>query len=609
MEEKKSFNSCFDFELGLKNTQIWKSIREDNEVSAIAKLPIIYSSVIYRNRPTPGRECVLKLTQNNLLYFCEGLNERITGIMKLGFQKLEYYQSTIDEERWFIIRIFEGPNETKIYNKCVKEANHWISILSKKLVNRNFQEKYEIVEVIGSGGFSKVYRVKELKTGKHYAAKVIKHKTILSDRRGVRLMKQEIEIMRRLDHQNIVKLHEVQEISNGVVLVMEIIEGKELYEIRGKLSLNDLLTIMKVMLEVGRYLEEIGLVHRDIKLKNIIVVDGEKLSPCNIKLIDFGMACYVNRQPIMPKCGTPGFIAPEVLKQSAKLPIPIMPNIDSYSIGVVLYEMLFRSHPFNLRTEEDSNKIARLLKLNQENDIDFTRDSPFTGFKPIFEKLIAVNKLMVDSDPKTRLTSREVLEHESWISLTSSKYNYSKTLEENTNVNSAFGGLTINPILFKKMSSGSPDDREQDEEEYLLNDDYAELIEDDGVDPEANTKRCGSLSPKRRKELLSNHCDSLRGSITESAFVFDFRHKGTGGESPISDLKIMKRISLSNMRTEAQISDFSPIRGPSNFTCERRDQPSKEEFPRPLTRFCTKMSSPNKPMSPSTQIIKPLQQV
>lgn len=272
----------------------------------------------------------------------------------------------------------------------------WQKHLSKMLVNRDFFSKYELREILGEGGFSQVYRVIEKKTGKVSAAKVIKHKMIYSDKRGVLLMKQEIDIMRQLDHPNIVKLIEVQEVHNAVVLIMEYVDGSELKKLNMGLSFQDVITIVHAILSVLSYLENLGIVHRDLKPSNIMITKGEFVQTDSVKLFDFGLAAFLSEKLLLTKCGTPGYIAPEILCASSKDKIVVSPSVDVYSLGIILYEMLFKSNPFKDASKPDSKRVVR---KNAQSSIDYDRPCIYKPFiTPQFMQLL------VDMTQKSDIT-------------------------------------------------------------------------------------------------------------------------------------------------------------------------------------------------------------
>src|SRR5689334_5662162 len=120
-------------------------------------------------------------------------------------------------------------------------------------------------------------------------------------------MLNEIEIMRALDHENIIKLYEVYETEKSIYLVLELIQGKSLYEFlkksnfREDVSATRIINIVRSLLDALAYMASKGMMHRDLKPDNILFDKGEK-----VKLVDFGLATFIDvPNYIFKKCGTP----------------------------------------------------------------------------------------------------------------------------------------------------------------------------------------------------------------------------------------------------------------------------------------------------------------
>jgi len=147
-------------------------------------------------------------------------------------------------------------------------------------------------------------------------------------------------MLRAIDHENVVKLWEVQETERTVYLVMEYVESKTLQEIlkkpdfRASYSDTQILTFVHSILNVISYLASKGIMHRDLKPDNILVEKGGK-----IKIIDLGLATYVDLpKHIFKRCGTPGYIAPEVfLSDPQDQYASYDEKCDIFSVGCILF--------------------------------------------------------------------------------------------------------------------------------------------------------------------------------------------------------------------------------------------------------------------------------
>ena len=143
----------------------------------------------------------------------------------------------------------------------------------------------------------------------------------------------EINIMRNLNHPNIIKLYEVYEGEFHIYLVLELLKGGELFDRiikKGHYVERDASIVIRKLLWALEYLHQKGIMHRDIKPENLILKDDNEYE---IKLADFGLAEYEDKKELLFKrCGTPGYVAPEVLEDKK-----YDTKVDIFSAGVILY--------------------------------------------------------------------------------------------------------------------------------------------------------------------------------------------------------------------------------------------------------------------------------
>lgn len=155
-------------------------------------------------------------------------------------------------------------------------------------------------------------------------------------------MLNEIEIMRALDHENVIKVYEVFETEKSIYLVLELIQGKSLQELLKKPNFKEefnevkIINMFRAILDALAYLALKGVMHRDLKPDNILLDKGDK-----IKIVDFGLATFIDVEDyLFKKCGTPGYIAPEVFKFDAKNPTTAYDHrCDVFSAGAILFYM------------------------------------------------------------------------------------------------------------------------------------------------------------------------------------------------------------------------------------------------------------------------------
>ena len=153
-------------------------------------------------------------------------------------------------------------------------------------------------------------------------------------------MLNEIDIMRALDHEHIIKLCEVFETEKSIYLVLELIQGKSLQEVLKKSGFKEnearVANVISSILDALAYMASKGIMHRDLKPDNILLDKGDK-----VKIVDFGLATFIDLpEYIFKKCGTPGYIAPEVFKYDQKnLATAYNDHCDVFSAGCILFYM------------------------------------------------------------------------------------------------------------------------------------------------------------------------------------------------------------------------------------------------------------------------------
>jgi len=206
-------------------------------------------------------------------------------------------------------------------------------------------EYYEIQDIIGEGATSTVYRGERISDGGVHALKVISTSGLGRDQQ--RLLRAETKIMKQVDHPHLVKLHEIFETKDNVVLAMELLEGKELFDAicdRGAYTEQDAAKVICQVTQAVQYLNSLGVAHRDLKPENIVYANNNPDSI--VKITDLGLAKLYGdpgdySDLMMTPCGTPGYVAPEVLAQQG-----YGFECDMWSIGVIMYVLLCGYLPF-----------------------------------------------------------------------------------------------------------------------------------------------------------------------------------------------------------------------------------------------------------------------
>ena len=241
-----------------------------------------------------------------------------------------------------------------------------------------FSYKYEKIQILGSGGFAKVYRVQNLMTKEIFACKELPVKKIKDKIK----FKNEINIMSECDHPNIIKLVEIYEDKMFIELIMEECLGgtlfdrlfKNLEEEGEAFSEKEAAEIFKQIMSAIYYCHKKGIAHRDLKMENILFSYKTEDSP--IKVIDFGLSEFqslpMNLLEIISgeknmlmtgSVGTPHYISPEVIQGKYNQ------KCDIWSAGVILYTMLSGSFPFDGKTDKEIYKAIIKRKFDYKKEV------------------------------------------------------------------------------------------------------------------------------------------------------------------------------------------------------------------------------------------------
>ncbi|XP_041448776.1 MAP/microtubule affinity-regulating kinase 3 isoform X19 [Drosophila obscura] len=200
--------------------------------------------------------------------------------------------------------------------------------------------KYKLIKTIGKGNFAKVKLAKHLPTGKEVAIKII-DKTQLNPGSLQKLFR-EVRIMKMLDHPNIVKLFQVIETEKTLYLIMEYASGGEVFDylvLHGRMKEKEARVKFRQIVSAVQYCHQKRIIHRDLKAENLLL-DSE----LNIKIADFGFSNeFTPGSKLDTFCGSPPYAAPELF-QGKKYDGP---EVDVWSLGVILYTLVSGSLPFD----------------------------------------------------------------------------------------------------------------------------------------------------------------------------------------------------------------------------------------------------------------------
>uniref|UniRef100_A0AAZ3RAP6 Protein kinase domain-containing protein n=1 Tax=Oncorhynchus tshawytscha TaxID=74940 RepID=A0AAZ3RAP6_ONCTS len=262
----------------------------------------------------------------------------------------------------------------------------------------DIKKVFEFKEVLGTGAFSEVVMAREKTTGKMVAVKCIPKKALKGKETSI---ENEIAVLRKIKHENIVALEDIYESPNHLYLIMQLVSGGELFDRiveKGFYTEMDASRLIKQVLNAVNYLHDMGIVHRDLKPENLLYYNPH--DEAKIMISDFGLSKMEGTGDVMATaCGTPGYVAPEVLAQK-----PYSKAVDCWSIGVIAYILLCGYPPFY--DENDSKLFEQILKADYEFDAPYWDD--------ISDSAKQFISSLMEKDPEKRFTCDQALAHP-WI--------------------------------------------------------------------------------------------------------------------------------------------------------------------------------------------------
>ena len=332
--------------------------------------------------------------------------------------------------------------------------------------------KYERGKFLGKGGFAKCYELKRIDNGRIFAAKIF-DKQGLSNGRSKKKLINEIKIHKKLNNTNIVGFEKFFEDKDNVYILLELCSNqtlKELVKRRKRLNELEVQCYTLQIIRALRYLHNHRIIHRDLKLGNLFLT-----SKLELKLGDFGLAAKLEYDGQRRKtvCGTPNYVAPEILEKKNGHSY----EVDIWSLGVVIYTMLFGVPPFdandekiiykkikmnsykfpeNIKVENSAKKlISSLLNLDPSKrpSLDMIMEHDF--FK-IYHSVPLILPLSTLSCPLSQKYISEFLKSDNinMANILPNKYNYKNNESSNAMANKNYNeenDLNLNYDLFKKI--------------------------------------------------------------------------------------------------------------------------------------------------------------
>ena len=261
---------------------------------------------------------------------------------------------------------------------------------------------YLIQNELGRGGFAKVFKGIHIPSGEKVAIKIMDKTQLMEDPLNFQRVENEISILKKVQHKNIIKLYELMESPQKIYLVMELCEGGELFDYivnHKKLSEKQACKFFQEIINSLEYLHSQNIVHRDIKPENMLLDNSNGKNKIEIKIIDFGISrVYPRNKLLNSPCGTTAYAPPEMHKREEYYGL----LSDIWSAGVVLYSMIYGYLPFS--DDDSEENIQNIINGNYELDACAS------------ENVRNLIKHCLDIDPLKRYDLNQIRSH-AWFNL------------------------------------------------------------------------------------------------------------------------------------------------------------------------------------------------
>lgn len=269
------------------------------------------------------------------------------------------------------------------------------SVPANSAGKHTFATDFTVEKELGKGAFSTVMQCVERRSGKHYAAKYVYKDKLSKDDEAA--LKTEVDILRKMNHPNIIRMVSYYDEANAYIIVTELMRGGELFDRlvkKASYTEKEARDVVFILLSAIKYMHDCGIAHRDLKPENILLV--AKNDDESVKLADFGFAVPCEGDSLTLQCGTPGYVAPEIIK-AQKYGLAC----DMWSAGVIIFVLLGGYAPFDGANQKELFKAIKSGKYEFHEDYwsHVSRDA-----KDLINRMLTV-------DPHRRITATQALQH------------------------------------------------------------------------------------------------------------------------------------------------------------------------------------------------------
>jgi len=278
-----------------------------------------------------------------------------------------------------------------------------------KMGEQQLHQKYEICEVLGVGSTSTCHRAVERLSGTQCACKIIDKGHIEKQYCGMLdQFHTEITALQSLRHPNIITLYDVYVTDDKIYIVMELMEGGELFDYvvqKGTLNEEEASRIVRKVTSALVYMHSKNIIHRDLKPENLLLtkkVNSKqgKMNDIEVKIIDFGLSKYMEEPVARSFLGTRGYLAPEMLQRR-----DYFKPVDTWALGIITFVLVCGCLPF----DEDPNMIPSDDMVRSKFRLRFPRWA--RSLSPSAKDLLSH---LLNVIPSERYTAEQALEHP-WV--------------------------------------------------------------------------------------------------------------------------------------------------------------------------------------------------
>ena len=403
-------------------------IKDEDDNNLLESEKNIFEGYLYKISNDKINKIYFKLFYKDLFFYRQKNDIQHFGMHNLsGLFFIEEKNKVIEDKTFFSLAII-FPTRKHIYY-CDNESDFqkWSQCLKIATKYSNLNDVFEIKETLGSGSFSLVKLGINKITKEKVAVKIMNKEKMNTTR--LESARTEIEIMKICQHPNIIHFIDSNETEDKIYIFMEFCEGGTLYNFlkdRNFILNEDLAVniVHKICMAVY-YFHSFGITHRDLKPENILMTSND--DNADIRILDFGLSKIIGpNEKCSEPYGTIIYCAPEIIQD-----YPYTKNVDSWSIGVITYIMLYGNLPF---FDKNRSKLVRLI----------TRENPiFKGPKQVSEEAKNFVQRLLIKDQNKRMNIKEALEHKWFLKYNKDFINYRMKNKDKKNVFELYTSLNM----------------------------------------------------------------------------------------------------------------------------------------------------------------------